>query len=164
MGRRIVGKDAPVEVPAGAGDEFPIPVLVHVHAAGIAQFVVAHHLEDNPVIDEGVHIDVLRITLVGILEVAAVQRVGRFGYIALDVGELLRGEVFRIRILDPEGNSVPPLIVVPMGFDPLDLVVIVKVQFQQVAAGDGVAHIVLRRHLGDGHPFLVYPNLLDQQV
>ena len=158
------GKDAPVEVPAGAGDQLAAAVLVHEHAAGIAQLVIAHHLEDDPVVDEGVHIKVFRIPFFGILEVVAVQHISRLGDVALDVGELLGGEVVRVRILDPEGDAVPPLVVVPVRVGPLDLVVIVEVQLEQVAAGDGVADVVLRRHLGDGHPVVVHPHLLDQQV
>ena len=126
--------------------------------------MVAHHLEHDPVVDEGVHVKVLRIPIFGILEVVAVKHIGRLGDVALDVGELLGGEVVRVRILDPEGDAVPPLVVVPVRVGPLDLVVVVEVQLQQVAAGDGVAHIVLRRHFGDGHPVVVHPHLLDQQV
>ena len=51
-----------------------------------------------------------------------------------------------------------------MRIGPLDFVVIVEIQFQQVAAGDGVTHVVLRRHFGNGHAVVVHPHLLDQKI
>ena len=39
-----------------------------------------------------------------------------------------------------------------------------EIQLEKVAARDGVAGIVLGRHLGNVHPVIVHPHLLDQQI
>ena len=52
----------------------------------------------------------------------------------------------------------------PVRVFPLHLIVIVEIQFQQIASRQRFSFIVFRSHFRDGHPVLVHPDLFDEQI
>ena len=114
--------------------------------------MVDHHLENYPVVNEGLDIQIFGIAIGIVLEVLAVDHLGNRPDIFLDFVEHQAGEaIIVVRVLYSERDAVLHLHTFSGRLDPLDLIVVVEVAFQKES--------VLARHT-----VAVRTDLLDQQI